>query len=187
MQTAPPASLKLEPAEPNQSHGTFTARMPARDLIPQVHLDQEAGEAAPVKTGPQPSWRKHPVAQAPSEAPLAEAARWHIKIPANALDGLANLFLQVNYQGDVARFSGGDKLLDDDFFNGEIWSIGLKRFLNPGKESAFDLSILPLRKDAPFYMEAAKPIRYAKNRQVCTLDRVWLVPQYELVIDTDGQ
>jgi hypothetical protein len=93
----------------------------------------------------------------------------------------------VNYQGDVARFSGGGKLLDDDFFNGEIWSIGLKRFLNPGKESAFDLSILPLRKDAPFFLEPAKPIRYAKNGQVCSLDRVRLVPEYELAIDTDGQ
>jgi hypothetical protein len=187
MRTAPRASLKLEPAGPNQSPGTFTAMMPARNLIPQVHLDRAAGEASPVKTGPQPSWRKHPVAQAPSEAPLAGAARWHVKIPANALDGLADLFLEVNYQGDVARFSGGGKLLDDDFFNGEIWSIGLKRFLNPGKESAFDLSILPLRKDAPFFLEPAKPIRYAKNGQVCSLDRVRLVPEYELAIDTDGQ
>jgi hypothetical protein len=187
MRSAPRASQRLESAGPNQSPGTFTTMMPARNLIPQVNLDRAADKASPVKTGPQPSWRKHPVAQAPLEAPLAGAARWHVKIPANALDGLADLFLEVDYQGDVARFSAGGKLLDDDFFNGEIWSIGLKRFLNSGKESAFDLSILPLRKDAPFFLEPLKPIRYSKNGQVCSVDRVWFVPEYELVIDTDGE
>jgi hypothetical protein len=187
MPSAPKASLKLSPAELNPSPGTFTAMAPSRKLIPQVHMEIAAGAASPVKTGPQASWRKQAVAQAPSEAPLPGAAQWRVKIPANALDGLAELFLEVNYQGDVARFSSGGKLLDDDFFNGANWSIGLKRFLSPGKESAFDVSILPLRKDAPFFLESAKPIRYAKNGQACSLDGVRLVPEYQLVLDTAEQ
>jgi hypothetical protein len=187
MHSAPAANLKLKPAAPEQSPGTFTANAPAHELIPQIHMEAAAGEVPPVKTGPQASWRKQPVAQAPPEAQLPSAAQWHITIPANALDGLADLFLEVNYQGDVARFSSGGQLLYDDFFNGETWSIGLKDFLNPGKESAFDLSVLPLRKDAPFFLESAKPIRYAENGQACSLDGVRLVPDYELVLDTVEQ
>lgn len=187
MQSLPRANLKLEPDGSIKPPGALMALAPERSLTPQVHLDLPAGEALPVETGPQALWRKQPVAVAPSEAPLPGAARWRIEIPANALDGLADLFLEVNYQGDVARLSKGGKLLDDDFFNGETWSIGLKRFLSAGKESAFDLSILPLRKDAPFFLEPAKPTRYGRNGQVCGLDRVQLVPEYELVIDTGGQ
>jgi hypothetical protein len=187
MQSALRFGLKLEPAAPDQSSGRFTAIALARNLTPRVQLAQAAGEAAPVMWGPQASWRKQPVAQAPSEAPLQGAAQWQVKIPANALDGLAELFLEVKYRGNIARLAGGGKLLDDDFFNGTTWSVGLKRFLNPGKESVFDLSVLPLRKNAPFFLELPKRIHYAKNGQVCSLDRVQLVPEYELVIDTAGQ
>jgi len=183
MPSTPKASLQLVPAG---SAGRFTATAPQRDVKLDVHQDQAAGNAKPVQLGPQASWREQQVAQAPSEAPLPEAARWSIHLPGDALDGLTELFLEVDYQGDVARFSRSGKLLDDDFFNGTVWPIGMKRFLSPGKENTFELSILPLREDAPFYLESPKPVRYAKNRQACTLENIRLVPEYQLVINTDG-
>jgi hypothetical protein len=187
MQSAPQASLRLAPGGSARPPGTFTAVAAARNPTPRVQLVQAAGEAAPVKTGPQAPWRKQPVAQAPSEAPLPGAARWRIEIPAHALDGLAELFLEMDYQGDVARFSSGGMMLDDDFFNGTPWSIGLKRFLCSGKENVFDLSILPLRKDAPFFLEPPRQVHYKGNGQACSLDRILLVPEYQLVIDTGKQ
>jgi hypothetical protein len=44
------------------------------------------------------------------------------------MNGLSNLFLKVDYVGDVARLSAKNRLLDDDFYNGISWSVGLKRF-----------------------------------------------------------
>jgi hypothetical protein len=184
MRTAPPASLTLHPATRTDALGGFTALAPSRDPQPQVQLVQAIGEAAPVKIAPKTPWRQEPVAQAPPESQLTGAGQWQVKIPSDALNGLADLFLEADYQGDLARFSSGGKLLDDDFYNGQTWSIGLKRFSSPGKEDVFDLSILPLRKDAPFFLETLQPIRYSKNGQACSLDRVRLVPEYQLVIDT---
>jgi hypothetical protein len=184
MRMAPPASLTLQHASGTGVLGSFTALAPLRDPLPQVQLVQAIGEAAPVKIAPKAPWRQQPVAQAPPESSLTSAGQWQVKIPSDALNGLAELFLEVDYQGDLARFSSGGKLLDDDFYNGETWSIGLKRFINPGKENVFDLSILPLRKDAPFFLETPKPIDFSKNGQACSLDSVRLVPQYQLVIDT---
>jgi hypothetical protein len=185
--SAPDASVTLHSAGKTGSWQSFAANAEPRNPKLTFQLLDAPGEAPPVKIGPRMPWRKHGVAEAPSEAPLQGAGDWSIKVPSDALDGLTELFLNVNYEGDVARFNKDGKLLDDDFFNGHSWPIGLKRFLIPGKENAFELSILPLRKDAPIFLELPKAIQFDKKDQVGTLKGLSLVPEYELVIDTGNK
>ncbi|HEY5212041.1 MAG TPA: hypothetical protein VIJ38_03370, partial [Acidobacteriaceae bacterium] len=52
----------------------------------------------------------------------------------------------MNCEGDIARISSSGKLLDDNFYNGTPWTIGLKRFFHSGAVKTLDLAILPLRK-----------------------------------------
>ena len=101
------------------------------------------------------------------------------------MDGLSDLFLVVNYQGDVARLSTGHKLLADDFYNGHPWSVGLERFVHSQDSTTLELSILPLRKDAPVYFELPRPIDFPANGQVDRLEALKLVPEYQLVLTTD--
>lgn len=82
----------------------------------------------------------------------------------------------------MARLSAGRKLLDDDFANGKPWMIGLKRFLAAQGPSTFELSILPLRKDAPVYFEFPSPPQFGPNGQVDSLDGIRLLPEYWLEI-----
>jgi hypothetical protein len=137
-----------------------------------------------VKTGPAQDWRPHGVAQAPPAGELPQSAQWSISVPAGALNGLSELFLEVNYQGDVARLSANHKLLVDDFYNGEPWTVGLSRFLARDGSGNFDLSILPLRKDAPVYFEFSQPVQFEQDGQIDKLDSVRLIPEYQLVITT---
>jgi hypothetical protein len=65
--------------------------------------------------------------------------------------------------------------------------IGLARFLAPRGPSSFDLSILPLRKDAPFYFELADPPQFAPNGQIGKLDDIRLIPEYQLEITLAGK
>jgi len=183
---APPhASLALK----QTSAGTFTAD--AKAVKPEVEFlqTQPAGEAPPVTIGPRADWRPNGVAQAPSEAEMPQAAKWSIALPSGSLAGLSELFLDIDYQGDVARLSAGHKLLDDDFYNGKTWEIGLGRFLkapgsaDPGSAN-FELSILPLRSDAPVYLELPKAPDFAPNGQIVKLDSVRLVPEYQLILDS---
>ena len=132
--------------------------------------------------GPVPDWRPHGVAQAPSEGELPQAAKGSLGIPSGAMDGLSELFLQVKYQGDVARLYSGHTLLTDDFYDGQPWSIGLSCFLDPRGSSTFDLSILPLRRDAPLYLEGPDQLDFSSNGQIGRLDGMSLVPEYQLVI-----
>jgi hypothetical protein len=176
------ASAPLSPTATTDRAAAFTAEAPNWNAALQSTQIQTAGNAPLVKTGPAQDWRPHGVAQAPAAGDLPQGAKWSIAIPAGALDGLNELFLEVNYKGDVARLSTNHKLLDDDFYNGKPWMVGLSRFLAPDGSGNFELSILPLRKDAPVYFEFSNPLQFATNGQIDKLDSLRLVPDYQLVI-----
>jgi len=187
----PDAPLKADAALTPQSEtklaASFTAEPPQWDDPVNCRPIQDAGIASPVKFGPALPYRPKGVAQAPGAGDLPQAAKWRITIPAGALNGLSELFLEVDYQGDVARLSTGHLLLDDNFYNGKPWMIGLKRFLAPDRPSTFELSILPLRKDAPVYFEFARAPQFNADGQIGKLDDIRLVPEYQLAIDAEGK
>ncbi len=178
------ANVPLAPATTTDRTAAFTAEVPQwHAALQSTEIDPDA-EAPPVKTGPPQDWRPHGVAQAPAAGELPQAAKWSIDVPAGALNGLSELFLEVKYEGDLARLSANHKLLDDDFYNGEPWMVGLSRFLARNGSGNFDLSILPLRKDAPVYFELPAPVQFEKNGQIDKLDSIRLIPEYQLVITT---
>lgn len=164
----------------------FEAQVPAVDFTPSYRRIRSAGLVRPVKLGPELSWRPHGVAEAPSESEFNQAAEWEITVPPNALASLNNLFLKVTYQGDIARISADGKLLDDNFYNGEPWTIGLKRFLRSGDLKTLDLTILPLRKDAPVYLQSASWPQFPANGQIDALKSVSWIPEYQLVIQSNS-
>jgi hypothetical protein len=180
--SSPPHSdLPLTQAGSNASAARFAAKAVERKLDLHYSVVQLAGDAPPVALGPTPDWRPHGVAQSPGEDDPPYEARWSINVPPDALKGLNELYLQVNYRGDLARLNAGDRLLTDNFYNGEPWIVGLRRFIE-AKTSSFDLSILPLRRDAPVYFELTKDPGFGPNGQVGAIDDMRLIPEYELVL-----
>ena len=180
------ANAPLQPVAATARASSFTAELAPWHAALEFKQMQPPGQASPVKLGSAGDWRPHGVAQAPAPdaSELPQAARWSIAVPAGALGNLSELFLQVNYTGDVARLSANGKLLDDDFFNGQPWTIGLSRFLAPEGPSSFELSILPLRQDAPVYFELAQPLAFDAGGQIVKLESLSLVPEYQLEIET---
>jgi hypothetical protein len=177
------ASLRLTSSDATAKSATFSAEAAAWTDPFEYVQTEAAGIAPPVKTGPALDWRPHGVAQAPDAGPLKNAAHWSITVPAGSMSGLSDLYLSIKYTGDIARLSSGGRLLDDNFYNGKPWTVGLKRFLAPQGPSTFELAILPLRKDAPVYLETATRPEYAPSGQAISLDGVTLVPEYQLEID----
>jgi len=184
---APPhASLELTKTAFDANGVRFIAEAKAQDPQLQFRKTQAAGDAPPVGLGPLMESSRPRVAQAPSEGELPQAAKWSIALSPGAMDGLSELFLQVKYQGDVARLYAAHKLLIDDFYNGQPWSIGLRRFMDTQHAQNFELSILPLRKDAPVYFELQDRPGFSSNGQIVNLEDLRLVPEYQLVIDGEG-
>ena len=180
----PQGSLPVVRAGATSQVVRFTADAEKRNLELKYTLTQPAGNAPPVKLGTSSGWRPRGVAEAPGLPDPSFAARWSIKLPPNSLDGLSDVYLQVTYHGDVARFTAGNTLLTDNFYNGQPWSIGLRRFLD-SKLDSFGLTVVPLRRDAPIYFELTPPPSFAPNGQTDTIENLRLVPEYQLVL-TEG-
>ena len=153
----------------------FTTRVQQVWSMARVRKLQDLGVDPPVKLGKE-------VAMAPEDSAFNTAASWKINVPRVEPGSLSNVFLQIAYEGDVARLYVDGKLLTDNFYNGTPWLIGLKSIPSQYWDR-LELKILPLHDHSPIYLPAsARPV-FPPDGQVAKLKDVKIVPEYELVMD----
>lgn len=87
--------------------------------------------------------RMRPVPFAPTSKDFSHAAAWiiHVSWPSDA--SLSNVFLNISYTGDVARLYSGKRLLDDNFWNGTVWQLGMQPWKALIDKRTLRLLILP--------------------------------------------
>jgi hypothetical protein len=134
----------------------------------------------------QPAKTARGKAQAPSDADFERAGVWQVPIPNNALDGVNELIVAIDYEGDVGRAYIGDRLIADDFYDGRPWEIGLRRFAPSILGGNLTLKILPLRKDAPIYIAPEKKPAFAENDEAIRVRGIKAIPVYDTVIDLNA-
>jgi hypothetical protein len=83
--------------------------------------------------------------------------------------------------GDIGRLFAGTRLLDDWYYFGYRWQIGLKQFAG-ALQQPLRLSVLPLRADAPIYLPREHRPDFAGQAQIATLSGVTLTPVYRLSV-----
>jgi hypothetical protein len=82
-------------------------------------------------------------------------SRYRITLP-GSLDGLSEIFTNISYEGNTASLYKDGELVSDNFYTGQDFEIGLKRFFDvygEGKEISFDLVIEPLMEDDAIYLQ----------------------------------
>jgi hypothetical protein len=180
--SVPHASMPLQQVSSAAGAVAFIAQASPQPWDLKTSLLQPPGMVPPVKVGPPRDATARSVAQAPSDDQFRSAAKWSIAIPPGPMDGLSELFLDVRYKGDAARLSSPAGLLTDNFYNGQPWTVGLSRFLDLAHPNRLELDILPLRSDAPVYIEASPERGLPTSGQVDSLENIELVPEYQLEI-----
>jgi hypothetical protein len=187
-QTAASQTTHAEPPAPGEPSVFTWFRSAVAPFTPQIQVQRitPAGERPPLELGPSLPWRKTQIPFAPEDKDFSTAAGWSIKVPAlpGSASGVADLFLRIRYRGDVARLYRCTQLLDDSFWNGLPWEVGLRETLSvwPTPAQDFNLRILPLPAGAPMYLEARA--RTDANAVPATLDSVTLVPEYRVDVLT---
>jgi hypothetical protein len=92
-------------------------------------------------------------------------------------------FLQVNYMGDVAMAFMKGQLVQDEFYHGEPWTIGLKRYYDYLKNDPLTFYFRPLQPNAPFLRDLPKQaVPDFKNDAVVDIKEVKVIPEYRLNI-----
>jgi hypothetical protein len=181
-----PASANLTdghsavPAKADGLFRRFTPRVtPASPLQAVVQQIKPAGSARTIPIAPSVPTRKQGMAMQPEDADFAQAAVWHVKLPAGVAPS-RDLRLQVRYTGDVIRAYLGDKLIDDDFYNARPFEIGLHRYGPAIYRDGVTLKILPLREDAPIYITDRSQLKFDANHTALTLDGVKVIETHEV-------
>jgi hypothetical protein len=129
-------------------------------------------EATPLQTaGPVreiPLTGKSQLAAAPTDADFTNAAIWKIKLSAKT-GSAKNSLLRIRYVGDCARLTLNGRLLDDNFYCGREFDLGLNRYAPEIFSGDLRLEILPLRKDEPVYFEPKDKPDFGTNQTVLKL------------------
>jgi beta-galactosidase len=130
---------------------------------------QSAGPAREIPLG-----GKSHLALAPVDADFTNAAVWKITLPAK-IDLKRNPLLRIHYVGDVARLTLNGKLLDDNFYSGREFDLGLNRYAPEILHGDLRLEILPLRKDAPIYLEPSARPDFGTNENIVKLQSAEII------------
>lgn len=92
-------------------------------------------------------------------------------------------FLRIDYTADVAMAFLGNELIDDQFYHGAPWLIGLNRFMDKLKTDDLSFYFRPLKKKAPFLEQLpASAVPDFSKGDVLRIDNVEIVPQYQLIV-----
>ncbi len=175
---------KLKSSRPLQSvqQGLFqilSAEVVALQLEATGTLKRAARPVAAVLTG----GVAH-AAQEPKPESFSSAATWRIALPEPQLQqalhspDIDDVLLGIDFVGDIGRLFSGISLIDDWYYWGYAWQIGLKN--HPHNNLA--LSVLPLRQDAPIYLPNESRPDFSGKAQIASLNRVTLIPVYKLTL-----
>lgn len=162
---------KLKPSSDGIFSRYVALQTPQISLKPTFEKIREADPPREIKNG------SKGVAEAPNDADFEKAAVWRIKLPKGI--ETKNHLLRIGYNGDAARIYLGDKFLTDNFYNGNVFELGLKHFAPDIYQKDLILKILPLRKDAPIYLQDDAKPDFAGKDSICKLISVNLVEIYQ--------
>ena len=166
-------SLSLERKSKNEAP---RFEKPLRELITPVAIEKVR------PAGTLRDWRsKNPDFQlpvAPMEIDYLHAAAWKIRLP-DGLDMKSNPILRIRYNGDSARLLLNGRLLNDDFYNGTAFEIGLRRHAPEILTGELCLEILPLQKDMPVFFEPGTLPRFCPEGRALELTAIEIVETLE--------
>jgi hypothetical protein len=139
-----------------ESNGIFTRCIASKQEKPIEVQAQRVRDASPARDVP---IGRAGVAQAPEDEDFIQAEAWQLSFPGDVLKGMHDVYLRIDWVGDVARAYIGDSLIADDFSLGQhagqaaVWEIALRRFAPDVLKQGLQLRFLPLREDAPIYLD----------------------------------
>ncbi len=120
------------------------------------------------------------VVEQPASMKLPFYNHYEITIPEQLYqDG--SIYLKINYTGNKALLRAGHKLIADNFFNGQTWSIRLPAN-KVNSHPVLNLEIKPFEPDPKIYFELDRPVNYS----IINIKSVNLIETKKYIIPLDS-
>ena len=106
---------------------------------------------------------------------------YSITVPGK-LNGAGEIFVSIGYEADSAKLYKGDTVIADNFYTGQQWEIGLKRFYDRfGSADELELRAVlePLREGDKVYLQEWPKMQDGK---ACSVLNIQLIVQYRINI-----
>lgn len=123
----------------------------------------------------------------PSYRPMVEIAypsdkHAVLQINTDWPEQIGDVFLSIDYSGDVAAAYLKDDLLTDHIQYGEAWPIGLKQFRNELESASLTLSITPLREGTVHTFVNQALVERFEGREIAEFHHIEATPIYEAAL-----
>ena len=106
-----------------------------------------------------------------------------VNLPDDAMQGLNDIFLKIDYTGDTAMAFIDGRLATDDLYDGSAWWIGLKRFVPEVLKKGMYFYFRPMYKGAPYLNDLpGESIPDLSGGPVIEIRSIEAVPEYEVIV-----
>ena len=89
------------------------------------------------------------------------------------------MLLRIRYSGDTAALFAGDEMISDNFWNGDVWEVGLKEYRDRF-DRQWTLRVSPQKKGAVITFEAAPGTAGEEKDNTGEAVSIELVPVYNI-------
>ncbi|MNW43938.1 Beta-galactosidase precursor [compost metagenome] len=101
-----------------------------------------------------------------------------LEIPAEWPDDVADVWLKVEYDGDVAAAYLGDRMLTDHIHYGQPWEIGLKQACHELENHPLQLSVTPLRQGTVHSFVNQAYVERFEGIEIAKIHDIQIIPHY---------
>jgi hypothetical protein len=128
---------------------------------------------------------RFPSGQVEIEVTPLSADRCIVRVPGDRLASAKDIFLRIDYAGDIGEAYIDGALVADNFYNGMTWEIGLKHFADRLAQGELVIKIAPLTRDrhALRYLPTGMAARLDESVQrIARIEAIRAVPEYEVLL-----
>lgn len=113
--------------------------------------------------------------------------RFQVQLPRSIFSSnhknLSDFVLSIDYVGDTGAAFIDGKMIVDNFYNGGIWQIGLKRYAKLLRNNAIYFYLQPLYKDALCLQDFSERLNLDFSKgNICRLNKIKITPVFSVTL-----
>lgn len=100
----------------------------------------------------------------------------------SSLNGLNDIFMNIDYTGDTGMGFLDGELVSDEFWKGTLWQIGLKKFYPNAASKEMVFYFRPVNEDASYLDDISPKDRpdFSKSKQILNIKKISFTPEYKV-------